>query len=162
MNVDEFLLISQFLDLKPTDVSNLEIAQESQSPQDASMLKVIETSPPAAAAEPPEVHPLELAAQPWGNQPEQLVRLAFVLGCDIFLLLKAAEITESGVPNEIIERYAEGTLPIKLDAAYHNYNKPVYTAQGLSLTLSFDALQECFFPWHAFEQIIFLPIKPQQ
>ena len=162
MNVDEFLLISQFLDLKPTDVTNLPILQEPEGSGDSSPLHVIGASSAAMDTQTPLAHPLEEAARPWGNQPEQLVRLAFALGCDIFLLLKTTELTESSVPENIMEPYKEGTLPIKLDSAYHHHNNPIYTEQGLSLTLSFDGLRTCFFPWHAFEQVIFLPIKPKQ
>ncbi len=160
MNVDEFLLISQFLDLKPTDVANLQPTDEPQEDLPPSTLHVIHSSEATADTQPPIGHPIEQAAQPWGNQPEQLVRLAFALGCDLFLLLKTSELNESNVPDAVKTPYAEGTLPIKLDAAVHHYNNPVYSDAGLTLMLSFDAVRECFFPWHAFEQVIFVPHKP--
>ena len=49
-------------------------------------------------------------------------------------------------------------MPIKLDAAYHKYNQPLYDATAITLTLSFDALYECRFPWSAIKQVIFYPL----
>ena len=160
MNVDEFLLISQFLDLKATDVANLQPTVEPEEEASAPMLHIIDSSAATADKQAPIGHPIEQAAQPWGNQPEQLVRLAFALGCDLFLFLKTSELKESNVPETVKDPYAEGTLPIKLDAAFHQHNNPRYSETGLTLMLSFDALRECFFPWHAFEQVIFVPHKP--
>jgi hypothetical protein len=52
-------------------------------------------------------------------------------------------------------------LPIKLDAAYHRYHQPAYDEHGVSLTLSFDRLYRCTFPWPAIEQVVFKLVPPE-
>jgi hypothetical protein len=43
---------------------------------------------------------------------------------------------------------------------YHAYNEPRYHEHGITLTLSFDALYDCTFPWSAIKQFIFFPVSP--
>jgi hypothetical protein len=94
---------------------------------------------------------------PWANQPEQLFRVAFALGCNFFFLTRTELLRDSGIPPSVLERYADKPLPIKLDAAYHAHNKPQYREDGIHLTLSFDTLYECSFPWSSIIQIVFFP-----
>jgi hypothetical protein len=141
MTVDEFLQIAKPLDLSPKDFGIAEGDLEEPEP-----------SPTSAP---------EGGLDPFGNHPEQLVRAGFDLGCDFMFLVRSADLADSGVPKAVLSRYEGRELPIRLDAAYHAYNKPVYTEEGLTLTLSFDALYDCHLPWTAFRQVIFFPVVPE-
>ena len=149
MWVDELLGITRALELSPQDLEGVDLPDPSSAPA---------------------VTPLRMAAEgeavsvntvnPWGNQPEQLVRIAFAMGCDFFLLIDSAQLAGSGVPDAVLAQYRSRDLPIKLDAAYHPYNQPRYSPADLTLTLSFDALYDCRIPWSAFKQVIFFPLPP--
>lgn len=149
MNVDELLLISQTLELSPQDLglgsAELEAAED----------EVSDTDTEASAA------PAEPVVDPWGNQPEQLFRIAFALGCDFFFTTEVSELTDSGVPGQVLEQYRGRELPIKLDAAYHRDNDPRYGEDGITLVLSFDSLYTCTFPWSAIRQFILFPSPPE-
>ena len=98
---------------------------------------------------------------PWGNQTRQLIEIAFELGCDFSFLADTSALADSGIPEPVLARFQGGPLLIKLDAAYHKYNKPRYTERNLTLTLSFDALHDCTFPWHAISQVAFFPLAEE-
>lgn len=146
MTLDQLILFSDALGLSQEDLalSNL--------PSPASMdLASLQT--PQQLEGGPQV-------DPWGNQPEQLFRVAFSLGCNFFFLTRTELLVDSGVPESVLERYTDNPLPIKLDAAYHTHNKPRYEKTGVRLTLSFDTLYECFFPWPSIIQVVFFPATP--
>ena len=149
MWVDELLGITRALELSPHDLEGVDLPDPSSSPATAPLRM-------AAAGEAVPV----TAVNPWGNQPEQLVRVAFAMGCDFFLLIDTAQLVDSGVPAAVLAQYRGRDLPIKLDAAYHPYNQPRYSPADLTLTLSFDALYDCRLPWSAFKQVIFFPLPP--
>ena len=44
---------------------------------------------------------------------------------------------------------------------FHVYNKPDFQSKGLTLTLSFDALYTCSFPWESISQVVFQPKKAE-
>ena len=96
---------------------------------------------------------------PYGNHAQQALQLGFALGCDMFVVFDTSLILESGVPRASLERYSK-TLPIRLDAAYHRHYAPKYLPQGVQLTLSFDALHTCLFPWAAIQQVTLFPLPP--
>lgn len=150
MLVDEFVTLSQALQVSPEDLGL------SAGPVDES-----------AEEEVPDLHVVgdrerePVVITEWGNQPEQLVRAAFELGCDVVFTVDTEALADSGVPRQVLEAYQGRDLVVKLDAAYHQYNRPRYDQEGVTLTLSFDALYECMFPWHAFRQIIFTPVPPE-
>ncbi|MDP6933821.1 MAG: hypothetical protein QGG40_12935, partial [Myxococcota bacterium] len=56
--------------------------------------------------------------EPLGIHAEQVFRLGFGLGCDLFVVIDTTSLQDSGVPDSILERFPE-RLPIKLDAAFH-------------------------------------------
>jgi len=156
MLLDEFLAITQSLQLTPDDlagVADLPVAPE----------------PPALGDEAPRLRPVAAPADepegvtmdPWGNHPRQLVEAGFALGCDFGLILDAAQLADSGVPRSVLERHRAGLMRIQLDAAYHRYNEPRYDDDGLTVTLSFDALYVCTFPWSSIRQIVFSPVPPE-
>jgi transcriptional regulator with XRE-family HTH domain len=140
MTLDELQLLSQALEIQPSDFG---LAGGAEVPDE----------PPVPAA--PRV-----GADPWGNQPEQLFRMAFDLGCDFYFTSDSAQLADSGVPKSVLERNPR-ELGIKMDAAYHRYNEPKYSPAGVTLTLSFDALYTCTFPWTAIRQVVFWPAPPE-
>lgn len=143
MTVDELMMLSDALQLDPADLT------AHQLPKDPTpRMEAIEATPSG-----PNV-------DPWGNQPEQLFRIAFALGCDFFFLADTRDLADSGVPAAVIDQYRGRELPIKLDAAYHKYNDPRYGSDAITLTLSFDALYECTFPWSCVRQFVFFPVAP--
>ncbi len=147
MLVDELLAITRSLELTPAE---LMAAGEIPDPEPTPLLRV------AGAEEP--AHP---QVDPWGNQPEQLFRIAFSLGCDFLFLVDGAQLGESKVPASVLAQYRGRDLPVKLDAAYHKYNAPRYDPVGISLSLSFDAVYDCRFPWSSVKQVVFFPFLPE-
>jgi transcriptional regulator with XRE-family HTH domain len=152
MTVDELLAISRVLDLSPADFGAL--------PDEEPMPAVVDEPGPVLAADDDEEAGIPYGLDPLGNHPRQLFEVAFALGCDFLFFAKSAELSGSGVPASVLDRYADRDLPIKLDAAYHQYNAPRYDEGGVTLALSFDALYECRFPWTSIRQVIFYPAPP--
>jgi transcriptional regulator with XRE-family HTH domain len=148
MLVDELMQLSGALDITPGDMG---LAQLDDAPEG----DVAPSSLAEAEADPVKV-------DPFGNHPEQMFRVAFGLGVDFFFLTDVAQLADSGVPQPVLAQYEGGELPIKLDAAYHSYNDPRYSEHGITLTLSFDQLYECTFPWSAVKQFILFPAEPVQ
>jgi len=147
MLVDELLQLSQVLELSPSDFGLTEPEAEEVGPAPVRVASRHEEAP--------------VTADPWGNHPEQIFRFAFRLGCDFLFLASVEELDGSGVPAEVLSRYEGGEVPIKLDAAYHQYNAPRYESTGVTLTLSFDALYDCRFPWTSIRQVILTPVVPE-
>lgn len=143
MTVDELLRIGQALNLSPEDLG---------LPTDADFPD--KPSEPVEVVEAPDD---ALGVDPWGNHAEQLFQVGFALGCDFLFLADVTLLEGSGVPQAVLSQFAERELPIKLDATYHRYNDPHYTPNGITLTLSFDQLCECKFPWAAIKQVMFFP-----
>jgi len=130
------------------------------------LLKIVEVleidpSEMGATGLPTEVPEVEASAH-WGNQPEELVRMGFSLGCDFMFLARTEDLAASGLPAFVLEQYAGKSVPIRFDAAYHKYNQPEYDEPSLTVKLSFDALYTCTFPWEAIEQVVFFPIPPER
>ncbi|MEQ1566972.1 MAG: helix-turn-helix transcriptional regulator [Myxococcota bacterium] len=151
MTLDELLAISTALEVSPTDVGLAATAEA-----EAQATPAIAVAAPDAEAPGPKV-------DPWGNQPEQLLRVGFALGCDLLFVTEVAALDGSGVPDAVLKQYAQGQLPIRLDAAFHSYNAPRYTPYGVTMSLSFDAVYECTFPWAAIKQVSFFPaaVEPE-
>lgn len=151
MMVDELMQLSEALEISPTDMG-LPGGTPIEDPTDTT----------AEGVEvPPEVPSDALRIDPFGNHPEQMFRAAFALGCDFFFLCAADQLAESGVPGHVLAQYESRDLPIKLDAAYHSYNDPRYLEHAILLTLSFDQLYECTFPWEAVKQFVMFPAAPE-
>lgn len=155
MLVDELMQLSGALDISPGDMG---LAQLGDVDPDAEAASTDDEAPQALAAAEPDLPRVD----PFGNHPEQMFRVAFGLGVDFFFLTDPEQLADSGVPEPVLAQYANGELPIKLDAAYHSYNNPRYTEHAITLTLSFDQLYECTFPWSAVKQFILFPAEPVQ
>ena len=85
---------------------------------------------------------------PYGIPAEQVIRLAFGLGIDFYMVVDTHQISDSGVPAGVLETHPE-RMGIKLDAAFHPQNHPQFSEAGVTLTLSFSGLHTCIFPWSA-------------
>ncbi|MBA2321954.1 MAG: helix-turn-helix transcriptional regulator [Deltaproteobacteria bacterium] len=147
MLVDELLAITKALELTPTELA---AAGEISDPE-----------PPGLRVAHEEEEPEGPRVDAWGNQPRQLFEVAFALGCDFFFLLDGAQLEGTKLPASVIAQYRGRDLPIKLDAKYHAYNDPKYDDASITLSLSFDALYTCRFPWSAIKQVIFFPVAPE-
>lgn len=152
MTVDELMLLSDSLKLDPADLTGVTL-DEAAADSDP-------VPPVIESAKAVELHE-DLVVDAWGNQPEQLFRVAFELGCDFLFLAEVAQLDDSGVPNHVLEPYRGRELPIRLDAPYHRYNEPRYSEEGIQLTLSFDALYECTFKWTSIKQFVLFPLPPE-
>jgi transcriptional regulator with XRE-family HTH domain len=144
MTVDELLKLTTALQISPADLGLPGAPAEADEPAAV-----------AVADAPPEWTP---NVDPWGNHPEQLFRIGFALGCDFLFLLDPAQLADSGLPAFVLQQYQSSPLPIKLDAMYHQHNAPRYGERGVTLTLSFDALYDCTFPWSSVRQVVFFPV----
>lgn len=145
MLVDELLAISQVLEVQPADLG-LAGGPAEEEPE----------RPPEPEA------PAGVGMDPWGNHPRQLVEAGFALGCDFSFVVDTTQLKDSGVPQHVLHGYNGGPMRIQLDAAYHQYNAPRYDDHGVTLTLSFDALYDCTFPWSSFLQLAFVPAPPDE
>ena len=105
-------------------------------------------------AEPAPVDDSRYVIDPYGVAGEQALRMGFALGCDFTFLALTEQLADSGVPENVLgdPRFAS-LLPIRLEAAYHSYNAPIYEAAGVTLTLSFDSIRTCVFPWSAIVEV---------
>ncbi len=96
----------------------------------------------------------------WENQPRALFKFGFDRGIDFMFLAAADEVGEWGGPARVIDQYRGREIPLQLDAAWHKHMKPELDEDGLTLTLSFDGLYRCTFPWSAVRRVIFMPLPP--
>lgn len=156
LSVDEFILIAQALDLQK-DVAAL--VNTPALPEPAPV--------PAGSESVPAVHTLHGASTPedgidgFGSPPRELVRAGFAFGLDMFLNFSAAQVRNSGVPESVLSRFPD-TLPIRLESRWHRHNRAEFRDDELQVTLSFDALRVCTFPWSALRSVAFtLPDAPE-
>lgn len=157
MTVDELLQISKVLSLSPADFGLAGEVDDAPDREEAAEASVqLHRLPPPVATAPTA----DAAMDPLGNHARQLFEVAFALQCDFLFLADTQHLAESGVPAPVLSRYRDRELPIKLDAAYHSYNNPRYDDTGVTLTLSFDALYDCRFPWTAVKQVVYYPAPP--
>ena len=150
MTVGELLTLGQALHIGPADLGWPDLSQADSGPD----------APPTRPDEEGEDED-RLGLDPWGNHPEQLFRSGFELGCDFMFVARTSELADSGIPDAVLAQFADRDLPIKLDAAYHRYNQPRYDASGITLTLSFDSVYDCTFPWTSIRQVLFFPAPPE-
>ena len=128
LTVDQFVLWATVLEL---DVSLL---LESEAPKGPMLLQPPSSNLPVI--------------DPYGIPAEQVIRLAFGLGIDFYMVVDTHQISESGVPAGVLEAHPD-RMGVKLDAAYHPQNHPQFSETGVTMTLSFSGLHTCFFSWAA-------------
>lgn len=146
MLVDELLQLSTALDISPTDMGLPEGTPDALPETDAEAL--------------PQV-PQPVKVDAWGNHPHQLFQIAFGLGCDFYFAAEVAQLADSGVPAKVLDQFRNGNVGIKLDALHHHDNAPQYDDDGITLTLSFDRIYVCRFPWASIQQVTFFPMRPE-
>jgi hypothetical protein len=172
MTIDEFLLVTQAMDIGPEELGLVPSPDAPASP-DATVAErptrptaprlVIasgDTPPPPIPLRPVQTVPTPTGDAPLepdalGNLPKQVLQLGFALGIDLFMILDARQLRGSNVPQAVLSRFPE-TLPIRLEARYHSHNRPRYLDDCFECVLSFDALYTCTFPWSAFREVRFL------
>jgi transcriptional regulator with XRE-family HTH domain len=150
LTVDEFIVLAGALELDALGLQAAITTEEAQGEAEAK---------PPVLAEADEVHLAPQVIDPWGNHSEQVLKMGFGLGTDMFFVLDAALIQEIGLPADVLERFSDG-MPIKLDAAFHQHHDPRFYPEGLQVTLSFDALYTVCIPWPAIRQITLFPLPP--
>jgi hypothetical protein len=164
ITVDELISLSQALKL---DAATLAGAEETQTPtvthggereseeeeqEEGGTLLSPFVKAPSDSGE-------DLRVDPLGNHTEQILKVGLILGVDLFLHLDTTLLEGSGIPTDTLKRY-RGTIPLRLDAAYHRHHDLQFLREGVQLKLSFDALYTCVLPWSAFQQITFIPLPP--
>ena len=189
MDVDEFLLVTQALDLGPEELglagpvapAPAQVGPGPTGPRLVSLSRPPQDDEPRTEARPTPLQLRPVAGRGrdggaartggWdedtfeppdalGNLPKQILQLGFALGTDLFLVLDVKQLGESKVPNSVLSRFQDA-LPIKLEAKYHAHNRPRYHEDRFECVLSFDALYTCTFPWTAFKEVRFLlPEEP--
>jgi len=131
LTVDQLMTWTQALDLSLEELVAVPV-------------EVPETEAPRAATE----DDTRFVVDPFGMQAEQALKFAFAAGTDFSFVADTTQLQDSGVPQNVLSRFPQHLL-IQLDAAYHAHNNPRFDERGVSLTLSFDTLYECSFPWSA-------------
>ena len=160
LTVDELIQLSELLEISAADLGGLPIdAADEDGGEDAPVL-VRSARGNAALATVDDSGPEMPELDPWGNHAEQVLKLGFALGIDVYMVLSTDELDEAGVPRSVLQKYPE-RLPLRLEAAYHQHHDPRFLVDGLALKLSFDALYDCTIPWTAFQQITLFPLPPE-
>lgn len=144
LTVDQLMAWTAALELSVDDLVGL------GGPEVASRLRAVDLVEPRPAPMPAG----RIIVDPFGNPVEQAFRLAFGLEVDFTFVLDSTRLAGSGVPDHVLRTWPE-RLVIKLDAAFHAHNDPRYSAEGVSLVLSFDRLYTCTFPWEAVQQVVY-------
>lgn len=156
ITVDEFLQVAQVLEISAADMGlNPNLVPEDDEDDGVVDLQI----PQLRAVGRRERPPTAFIPEPYGNHAEQIIRLGFALGCDIFFITDVKQLDDSGIPRAVLGRYPE-SLPIRLDAAFHRHNDPQFLPEGLQVNLSFDSIYTVTLPWAAFRQITFFPLPP--
>ena len=143
LTVDQLMLIS----------AAIELSEE--------YLEQLNFRPPVSSSESPQLPTLESIEVNWEPEPNsiharQLLKMGFALGADILFTAKSDTLSGFGIPDTILAQpQFQPKIPIRLDAAYHQYYKPMYSDDGVEIRLSFDAVYTCFFPWHSIDRISF-------
>ena len=154
LTVDELISISGALELTPADMGGFTGAAEIDPAQEWPPEEEIIAHDPRRANEILEVDPL-------GNQASQIIKLGYMLGVDIFMVLDIELLEGSGVPPTVLQRFPS-ELPLKLDAAYHKHQQPEWLPAGFKALLGFDALYTCVIPWPAIKQVTLFPLPPSE
>lgn len=157
LTVDELLQLAEVLELNATDLAGLPNAPEDAPSSGPALVSARRGN--AALATVDDFGPDMPELDPFGNHAEQILKLGFGLGIDIYMLLDAKELRSSGVPDATLKQYPD-QLPLRLDAAYHRHHDPRFLVDGIALKLSFDALYDCELPWTAFRQVTLFPLPP--
>ncbi|MBM74869.1 MAG: hypothetical protein CMK59_05675 [Proteobacteria bacterium] len=141
LTVNTMIKLGAVLDIQPEDLERL-----SQAPK----------------TQPPKLQPLPNLRTDdlLNNQPEALIKIGFKMGMSFRFLARTDLLVDSGVPEYILQQFTP-LLPIQLDPLYHQHHNPKFQSKGIELTMSFDALYTCFFPWESIQRVVFVPEAPE-
>jgi len=143
LTVDQLMSWTQELGLSMEELAQVPAGVAEAAEQNGALLE-----PTLAEADAQDA----VMVSPFGLHAEQGIRMAFAMGVDFAFVSESAQLEDSGVPPQVLARFPERML-IRLDAAYHKYNAPVYDDHGLTLALSFDTIYTCVFPWSSVLQV---------
>ncbi len=138
LTVDQLMTWTEALQLSLEELVAMPVPDESETP----------------AIRPTNEDDTRFVVDPFGMQAEQALRFGFAAGIDLSFIVQSEQLENSGVPQDVLARFQEH-LVIQLDAAFHSYNNPRYDDSGITLTLSFDTLYECTFPWSSLVEVRF-------
>ncbi len=147
LTVDEFIGIAQALELSQAELTGIPETTGEEDEEEAPTLQDATEIGGRAVID------------PYGNHAEQVLKMGFELGIDLFMTLETAMLEGSGVPADVIRRFPE-SLPVRLDAAFHRHHDPRFHPEGITLQMSLDALYTCTFRWAAIKQITLFPLPP--
>lgn len=154
LTVDELITLAQVLEIGATELAGLPTGEAEAAPEP------IRNEATARVLKRGEItDPITDAADPLGNHAEQCLKLGLALGCDLHLVVDSTQVQASGVPRAVLAQFPE-RLPIRLDAAYHRHHDLRFSPPSVQMTLSFDALYTCEFPWSSIVQVTLFPLPP--
>lgn len=164
LTVDELIGLAQVLELGPEQLGTVPVPAADTDPEAAEPDP--QEAPPSLGVLPDRgtdaaADPIGAAADPYGNHAAQALRLGLALGCDLHLVLETDQVRDSGVPPQVLQQFKE-RLPIRLDAAFHRHHDVRFLPDMVRMTLSFDALYTCHFPWSAILQVTVFPLPPEE
>lgn len=96
----------------------------------------------------------------WDNQPRAALDLAVRYGIDMMIFASADELEGWGGPEPVRAQYKGKEIPLQVDAAFHKYMNIRLEDDAAHLTLSFDALYTCRFPWATIKRVMLQPLPP--
>lgn len=142
MLLDDFVRLGDVLGLDADDIAGLPAA-DAAAP---SMPTLAPLLPPDPDREP--------------CQAELLFKLGFDMQIDIHVRFIESELGEWGGPDSARAAFVGKDMPIQLMAQYHRNMDPQLDDAGLHVTLSFDTLYRCTFPWSSVRAVTFVPFAP--
>lgn len=149
LTIDQFLRLADALELQK-DVAGLAVQVPGPEAEEDEVVAGDESVPVHTLRGPADAEGLDT----FGNPSRELVRGGFGWGLDMFLQFDATQLGGSGVPESVLRKFPE-TLPIRLEARWHRHNRPEFGETEFTVTLSFDALRVCTFPWAALRTVSF-------
>lgn len=146
LTVDDLVLLSQALQLTPAElgIGPPEPTEEEPAPVP---LRVA-SSAAAAVASPPE----DEGPDPLGNLPEQVMRMGFTLGLDLFVDCDSTQLKDSGIPASALAA-APRVIRLTFPAKYHRHNRPQFGVEMFACRLSFDKIYDVSLPWSSFRVV---------
>lgn len=168
LTVDELVSLARVLELGPAELQGVPLEEEEAAPppqreapaRGPAVVRPGRSNLATIDEDDEEIDPITAAADPLGNHAAQAIRLGLALGCDLHLVLDATMVRDSGVPQGVLQQFKE-RLPLRLDAAYHRHHDVQFHPDQVQMTLSFDSLYTCRFPWAAIQQVTLFPLPPE-
>lgn len=148
LTVDDLVLMSQALQLTPAELGLVppDAPQPTEDVPAPVPLRVAGDDPPEAPAGGPD---------PFGNLPEQVLRLGFTLGLDLMVECDSTKLGASGIPKTALDANPK-FMKLAFPAKYHKHNQAVFGAEAFGVRLSFDKIYTCALPWESIRGVSFI------